>query len=164
MQLPPGPRGPQLSPDGRYWWDGVRWVPVGLPTTYYQPPPYTFPAPSPGLRPFLIVFLVIADVFTGLLAVAGLLAFADELGWLGHDTTQMDAGANGLVAFFEVLFLITLIATIGVVRRSGLWARIVTIAAGVLLCITCLGLVLGIPIIVAAARAPMSKRTPAVTT
>src|SRR2546423_803374 len=103
-----------------------------MPTAYYQAPPYTFPAPSPGLRPFLIVVLVIADVLTGLLAVAGLLAFADELGWLGHDTTQMDAGANGLVAFFEVLFLVTLVATIGVVRRSGLVARIPAHAPGVL--------------------------------
>src|SRR5882724_8204841 len=122
MQLPPGPRGPQLSPDGRYWWDGVRWVPVGLPTAYYQPPPYTFPGPSPGLRSFLIVVLVIADIVTGLLAVAGLLAIVDGLGWLGPNPTPMDSGAVGLVAFFEVLFLVTLVATIGVLRRSGLWA------------------------------------------
>jgi len=158
MQSPPGPRGPQLSPDGRYWWDGVRWVPLGAPQAYWQQPqPYQVPPPSPGLRTFLIVVLVVSDVLTGLIALSGLLAIADYLGWAGPPSDQpTDPLTYVLIAFFELMFIVTLAATIGVLRRSP-WARVVTIVAGGVVCLSVCGLVLGIPIIVAAIRAPMAK-------
>ena len=50
------PSGGQLSPDGRWWWDGTRWIPVGssapppsgltggqVPITYQQQNPYVGP-------------------------------------------------------------------------------------------------------------------------
>jgi hypothetical protein len=64
-----------------------------------------------------------------------------------------------LLLVFIVLFALSLAATIGVAARSR-WARIVAIAAGIAISLTCLGLVLGIPILVAAARAPLSRAVP----
>jgi len=46
-QLPPPP---QYSPDGRWWWDGTRWIPVVPPPGSSQPPgpPYGWnPRPEP---------------------------------------------------------------------------------------------------------------------
>lgn len=161
MQAPPGSSGPQLSPDGNYWWDGRQWVAMHP----YQPqwqaaPPYQLPAPSPGLRPFLMVVLVISDILTGLLAAAGLLALLQYFGVIGPESEPTDPSVFALIGFFFLLFALLLGATVGVARRSGTWARVVTIVAGVALCFTCLGIVLGIPIIVAGARAPMSKPAP----
>jgi len=159
MQPPPGPSGPQLSPDGNYWWDGLRWVPVGNPyQQVWQAPPYQLPAPSPGLRPFLIVMLAIGDAVSGVLAVFGLLAGLDYLGVFGnHDAA--DPGAVALIFFFVVLFALMVAATIGVVRRTP-WARWAAIAAGVAICLTCLGCLIGIPIMVSALRAPMTRPAP----
>jgi len=50
--------------------------------------------------------------------------------------------------------VLAVVALVGVGRRSS-WARWVALAAGVAASMTCLGLVIGIPIIVAAARAPI---------
>jgi hypothetical protein len=66
------------------------------------------------------------------------------------------------LVFFGViamLFAVSLIATVGVFMRAS-WARWAAIAAGIASCLTCLGLVLGIPILVASARAPDLTRTP----
>jgi hypothetical protein len=157
MQQPPGPAGPQLSPDGKYWWDGVRWVPLGPPQAYWQQPPsYQVPAPSPGLMTFLIVMLGLGDAVTGLFALFGLLAGLDYLGLFGNQDSA-DTGAVVLIFVFFGLFAIMVAATVGVVGRRG-WGRWVAIAAGVAMCLTCLGSVVGIPIIVAAIRAPMMKK------
>ena len=157
MQAPPGPTGPQLSPDGNYWWDGLRWVPMHPYQPQWQvPPTYQLPAPSPGLRPFLIVFLVISDVLSGLLALAAVLGLLQTLGVLAP-TEPTDPGVFVVFGFCFLLFGLLIASTIGVVRRSGIWARVITIVAGVALCLTCAGVVLGIPIIVAGARAPMTK-------
>ena len=169
MQGPPGPTGPQLSPDGNYWWDGVRWNPTNpYPYAYrygYQwqpPPPYRFPDPSPGLRTFLLVMLAVADVISLAFAALGAFAMAGYAGFLGpYDGPPPDAFGYGLWIYFEVVSAILLVATIGVVTRSGLWARIVTIVAAVAISVSCLGAVLGIPILISAIRAPMSKPAPA---
>ena len=155
---PPDWSAPRWSPDGRYWWDGANWVPVNVasitaPTKAWEP--------SPGLRSFLLVVLVIADVITGFFAVIGLLHLAYYLGRLGftHHSASTDLSDPGLSVFFVLLFSLTLAATIGVVRRSA-WARVLALVAGVVLSFTCLGLVLGIPILVCAARAPLKKEVP----
>jgi hypothetical protein len=58
---PPSPAG-QLSPDGFWWWDGTRWVPVAQPE--YQPTLPRGPRPSlPWLR-----------ISAGVAAIAGTIA------------------------------------------------------------------------------------------
>jgi len=102
--------------------------------------------------------LVVGDVVSGLLALAGMLAGLDYLGVAG-ETGPVDPGAVALIFFFFGLFGLMLAATIGVVRRTP-WGRWVAIAAGVAMCLTCLGSVIGIPIMVSAIRAPMAKPAP----
>ena len=48
-------------------------------------------------------------------------------------------------------------ATIGVAIRAP-WSRVVAILAGIGVSVTCVGLVIGIPILVTAARAPDLRR------
>ena len=98
--------------------------------------------------------LLISDLFTGFLALFGLLALADVKGMLGNPPQNLDSGTMDLIAVFELLFVVTFAATAGVFSRAP-WARAVTYTAGVALSLTCLGLVLAIPIFIAAARAPL---------
>ncbi len=120
-----------------------------------MPPPIVL-VPSPGLRAFLLVMLLIASLIWGLLTVFGILGESQNF-----NGAQWNDFHSGLVFFgiIAVLFLISLIATIGVFARTS-WARWAAIAAGIASCLTCLGLVIGIPILVAAARAPGLARKP----
>ncbi|SRR6266852_194627 len=161
MQQPPGAP-PQWSADGQWWWDGTQWQPrsavmpatpaqpgyVPPPPGYWMPPPPSPLAPSPGLRIFLIVVLAIAVLISSVFVLAGVSAFA------GGANTSSDYTFAAVVA---VLFAISVIALVGVSIRAS-WSRVAAILAGVVLSLTCLGSVLGIPIIVAAARAPNLTR------
>ncbi len=162
QQQPPGSPDPRLSPDGRFWWDGVSWVPVSHSLMPQPPPPASwgfdlmfFPAvaPSPSLRQFLIVILVLQDVVTGLFALVFLAA---DLGLFGLTPESRANKATVELITFVVLFALTITATVGVARRSS-WARVLAIIAGTAVSLTCLGLVLGIPIVVAASNAPLNK-------
>jgi len=101
-------------------------------------------APSPGLRIFLIVMLAITTAVTGLLALFGVLGVAAG----ANDTAPITVAVA-----FVVLLIASVVALVGVSIRAS-WARVAAILAGVAVSITCFGLVLGIPILVAAARAP----------
>jgi len=160
MQQPPNAP-PQWSADGQWWWDGAQWQPrsafmpppspYGLappPIGYWNAPPPVSMAPSPGLRIFLIVVLGITTAVTGLFALFGVLGVAGGAN---------DTAAITVAAAFVVLLLASVIALVGVSIRAS-WARLAAILAGVAVSITCLGLVLGIPILVAAARAPDLSR------
>ena len=103
--------------------------------------------------------LLLADVVTGFFALFGLAALAQYLGYLGGTDATPEAGEYILIAVFVALFAITLGATVGVLIRAR-WARWVALVAGAALSLTCLGMVLGIPILVAAARAPIKKEAP----
>ena len=60
--------------------------------------------------------------------------------------------AEVLIAIGSVFLAVpVLLALIGVVRRAG-WGLVMSWVSAVLLCLTCVGLVLGIPIMVFAAR------------
>ena len=160
MQQPPPP---QFSPDGLFWWDGVRWVPrpsvpavpgpaplPAPPPAYQMPPPggyataSTFPKPSPGLRIVLMVALAVDVGLTGLLMLIFLIT------GLQPDRTAVDF----ILTFaFAVLFGLAVAALIGVVIRAA-WSRWLAIASGILISWTVVGLLVGVPIVVTAARAP----------
>ncbi len=160
MQQPPPP---QFSPDGLFWWDGVRWVPrpsvpavpgpaplPAPPPAYQMPPPggyataSTFPKPSPGLRIVLVVALAVDVGLTGLLMLIFLIT------GLQPDRTAVDF----ILTFaFAVLFGLAVAALIGVVIRAA-WSRWLAIASGILISWTVVGLLVGVPIVVTAARAP----------
>lgn len=179
MQQPPDPSAPRWSPDRLWWWDGQQWVPASRlpqapaytpppppppppaagywpqppppqPAFWSPPPPIPAAPPSPGLRVFLLVVLIVTAVITGLFTLFGVFGVA------GGAT---ETASIVLLLVFVVLFALSVAATIGVAMRSR-WARIVAIAAGVAISLTCLGLVLGIPILVAAARAPITRSSP----
>ena len=159
MQQPPPP---QFSPGGLFWWDGVRWVPrPGVPAmpgparplpppAYSMAPPggyptaSTFPKPSPGLRIVLVVALAVDVGLTGLLMLIFLIT------GLPPDRTAVDF----ILTFaFAVLFGLAVAALIGVVIRAA-WSRWLAIASGILISWTVVGLLVGVPIVVTAARAP----------
>ncbi|MDQ6720635.1 MAG: hypothetical protein M3003_07560 [Candidatus Dormibacteraeota bacterium] len=100
--------------------------------------------PSPGLRIFLLLVLGIAGFLTGGLTLFGVLGVAGG------------ANSSGDIVFFGaivLLFAIVLLALVGVAIRAR-WARLAAIIAGIAISLTCIGLILGIPILIAAARAP----------
>lgn len=140
-----------------WWWDGVKWVPATQPAapqptvspSYYTvPPPATFGwKPSPGLRLFLIVFLVVQALVFGLLTIAGIAAITSG---------PADSGSIVFWVVVAALFVLPVVALVGVLLRAG-WARWVALASGIAVSLTCLGSVFGIPIIVAASRAPLGK-------
>lgn len=135
-------------------------MPPPPPPGYWVPAAPSVWAPSPGLRTFLLVVLILNDLVTGFFALFGLLALADFLGLIGSDHTPGRPEDFVLIAVFVLLFALSLAATIGVARRSS-WARVMALVAGAAVCLTCLGLVLGIPILIAASRAPLRKAQPA---
>ena len=55
-----------------------------------------------------------------------------------------------------LMFLCSLVALIGIIRRAT-WGRVMAIVAGAAFCLSCVGILLGVPVIIGAATA---KRTP----
>jgi len=154
MQPPPPSAPPQWSPDGQWWWDGARWRPrseggiVAYPPGSWQPPARIVLTPSPGLRIVLLVALIIESLLFAVVAFAGVASVA------GGET---GAGNVALVAVVVLIFVLAVAATIGVAIRAP-WSRVVAILAGIGISVTCVGLVIGIPILITAARAPDLRR------
>ena len=161
MQQPPNLPPPQFSPDGLYWWDGVRWVPrPGVPAVapapaYPQPPPPPPPPysgggtpfylkPSPGLRIVLLIALVMDVGLTGTLTLIFLTTAL---------ATERMAIDFILTFAFAALFGLAVAALVGVAIRA-VWSRWLAIASGILISFTVVGLLVGLPILVTAARAP----------
>jgi hypothetical protein len=107
-------------------------------------------APTPGLRIFLLVVLALATGATGVLALFGV---------IGETASNNDSGTTGIVlaVAFVLMFAASVLALVGVATRAS-WSRVAAIAAGVAVSLTCIGLVLGIPIVISAARAPDLSR------
>src|SRR5260370_22653154 len=96
MSQPPDQSTPRWSPDRLWWWDGDKWVPATQATPvgygpppppapgylaqppsagyWVPPPPVAIPPPSPGLRIFLLVVLIVTALITGLFSLAGVAA------------------------------------------------------------------------------------------
>jgi hypothetical protein len=51
-----------------------------------------------------------------------------------------------------LMFVCSLVAIIGIIRRSG-WARVMSIVAGAAFCLSCVGIILGLPVIIGSAVA-----------
>jgi hypothetical protein len=157
---PPTSSPPQWSADGQWWWNGWEWRPrseitPALAPDSWMPPPVPSSlqialTPSPGLRIFLLLVLGIAGFLTGGLSLFGVLGVGGG------------ANSSGDIVFFGaivLLFALVLLALAGVAIRAR-WARLAAIIAGIAISLTCVGLILGIPILVAAARAPDLSPSP----
>ena len=161
QQPPP----PQFSPDGLFWWDGIKWVPrPGVPAVTPQPPPsgyysavppppppprrrpgvsqYWYTKPSPGLRIALIVFLALEVVISGLLSLVFLIAAAGG----GQDLLSY-----GLGFFVLLTFTVSGIALVAELTRAT-WSHWMAIAAGVLMGWWVVGAIIGLPVLVCAGR------------
>jgi hypothetical protein len=108
--------------------------------------PGTYLAPSTGMRTLLLIMLALSTVFTGLLTLFGL---------IGETSPTNDAGTTGVVLFtaFLIMFAVSAIALIGVANRAS-WSQVAAFGAGIVVSLSCIGLLLGIPIMIAAARTP----------
>lgn len=62
------------------------------------------------------------------------------------------ASAWFLVIAGTIAFIASLAALVAVFRR-GAWARVMAIVAGAVLCLTCVGILVGVPVIIGAAVA-----------
>jgi len=137
---PPPPR--YLAPAPAY----------GAPPGYGMQPPGVASTASPRLRTLLVVVLALSTTLTGLLALVGV---------IGETSPTNEAGTTGIVLLtaFVIMFGTSAIALIGVAMRTS-WCRVAAIVAGVVVSLSCLGIVLGIPIIISAALAPNLTSAP----
>ena len=83
----------------------------------------------------------------GLFTLAGVAAVAQG---------DNDSSSITLLVIVVTLLALAVASIIGVVMRT-VWARWVALASGIAMSLTCLGALIGVPIIVAASRAPLRK-------
>ena len=122
-----------------------------MPAPMYPMPPPVQIQPSPGLRIVLIVALSLSALMTGLLSFGGVVGVGSG------------ASSSGDIVFLVVvlaMFAVTVLALVGSVIRAR-WARWASIVAGIAITLTCIGALVGIPILVTAARAPDLTKKPA---
>jgi hypothetical protein len=98
-------------------------------------------------RIFLLVLLAADGMITGLFTFFQLLGVSN--GFTSSDAILF-------LALCAILFSSSLLALAGVAIGAS-WARSVAIIAGLAVSLTCLGMVLGIPILIAASRADLSR-------
>jgi hypothetical protein len=95
----------------------------------------------------LLVFLAVSIALNGFMSVMG------TIGVTGGNTTPTSIF---LWLAFIFLFVISAAGLLGVVMKRA-WGRWVALAAGIALSVTLVGAVVGVPIIVAAARTPIDR-------
>ena len=126
-----------------------RWVHMDDPDALAAPPAKSAPKPAwmrlASLRRYLLAMLIITDVLAGIFTVFGL------VGVTGGAT---DTGSVALFVFFTTIFVLSMGATVGVVVQSR-WYRAVSIIVGLLMFFTVVGAVIGIPMMIVAARLPV---------
>ncbi len=93
----------------------------------------------------LIVALSLEALLTGFVTLAFILGTAQQ--------PNSDVFGYLLGFAFLAMFVLSGLALLGVSLRTA-WSRWAAIAAGILISWTCVGLVIGIPVVVTAARAP----------
>jgi hypothetical protein len=126
-----------------------RWVPMDDPDALpgQAPQPAKKPAwvRAASVRRWLLAMLIITDVLVGIYAIFGL---------VGVTSGETDAASMALFIFFASVFTFSMAATVGVVIQAR-WARAVSIIAALGVCLTVVGLVVGIPMWVLAVRLPV---------
>jgi hypothetical protein len=100
-----------------------------------------------GLRVLLLVMLAVAGMISALFSFFGLLGVSNGA------TSPGDILFAAVVLF---LFAASLLAFAGILIQAS-WARPAAIIAGTAISLTCLGLVVGIPILIAASRANLNR-------
>ena len=85
--------------------------------------------------------------------LVGVFVFA---GVIAVSTGDNDSSSVTFLAIVVALFTLAVVSLVAVLVRAR-WARWVALASGIAISLTCLGAVIGIPIIVSAARAPLTK-------
>jgi hypothetical protein len=100
-----------------------------------------------------VVLLALSTTLTGLLTIVGV---------IGEASPTNETGTTGIVLLtaFAIMFGTSSLALIGVAMRTS-WCRVAAIVAGVAVSLSCLGIVLGLPIIISAALAPNLTRAAA---
>ena len=131
---------PNWSPDGQWWWDGTRWRALTEPAPAH-------PKPTLGLRILLLVMLAVTGMISALFSFFGL---------LGVSNGYIIPGDILFAAVVLFLFGASLLAFAGILIQAS-WARPAAIIAGTAISLTCLGMVVGIPILIAASRANLSR-------
>ncbi|HXC77757.1 MAG TPA: hypothetical protein VNU19_11960 [Candidatus Acidoferrum sp.] len=104
--------------------------------------------PTLGLRILLLVLLAVVGMICGLFSFFGLLGISNGA------TSPGDLFFAAVVLF---LCVASLLAFGGIVIRAS-WARPLAIVAGTAISLTCFGMVIGIPILIAASRANLSRQ------
>jgi hypothetical protein len=118
--------------------------PPSPPLAYAPAAPPSLLKPSPGLRIVLLVCLALMTAGTGTLVLTYLTVL------FSSDATAVDFV---LEFAFIAMFGMSLAAIVGVSMRT-VWSRWLALACGILICFTVAGMLVGIPIVVTAARAP----------
>ena len=149
---PPGPKPPPGYPPAGY-------SPIGQP-----PPPLpsqaipsaygpAYPAAATGTVLVPVWVAVVLGIGCGLSLLVAII-YAVILTQPGNDRNLVIGsfifGGVGLLMFAS-----SLVAIIGIVRRAS-WARVMSIVAGAAFCLSCVGIVLGLPVIIGSAIAHSS--------
>jgi len=144
------------SEDRTSWFDGRHWFAVvHVPVSANLPLDSSagraaslFERPTPGLRTALLACLAITSVIFGGISLIGLIAVT---------STSFDPSTLPFFGVCFTLFGLSLASTIAVSlqRRPS---KLLAIITGIALCLTCVGAVLGIPILITASRATNLSR------
>jgi hypothetical protein len=103
-----------------------------------------------GLRILLLVLFAVVGMITGLFSFFELLGISNGF------------TSPGAITFAAVVLFLcgaSLLAFGGIAIRAS-WARPIALVAGTAISFTCVGMVLGIPILIAASRANLSRPRP----
>jgi hypothetical protein len=141
----PGSPGVQLSPDGYYWWDGTRWVPVAQPAqpaqlayphyqpTFGPPPPRR---PVPWLRVIAGASAVVGVIATLVASIVPYGTFPDPNGGPTTSSSIFSGGFSGAGwDIAEPVFAILAGLAAAILVLIGINRLVQAIAAGALIAI-----------------------------
>lgn len=141
MPPPPAMPPPPVAPPPGYGYG----APAGYPSA--APPIY---APNVGPVQVPLWVAILLGIGCGISLLIALLYTA--VLFSASTDQQLQLGSGILIGLGVVMFACSLVALVGVVRRAG-WARVMSIVAGAAFCLSCAGILLGVPVIVGSALA-----------